>query len=132
MTEDVKKLIEIASKQLKEPVKKIEYESNVFQFIAESKIKPHPTLRVNFYIIYYRYYKWCKNNNTKVKAIQNFSKDFAKKFAKLESKVFTSYYVSPEGFDMTDIYNQEAYSFIQDVKNGKKGKKKSAKGVVQS
>ena len=127
MSEELKRLLEIASKPLKVPIKKIDYESSVYQFIAECKVKSSKTLYIPFSIIYMRYCKWCKNNNTKPKSIQPFASDFNKKFDKVSTARISQYYVSPEGFDITDVNLQDAEKYLQDVRRGKKKAKEKSK-----
>lgn len=125
--------MEIAAKPLKKPIKKLEYDSTVHEFIAQNKIRSHTTLHIPVAVIYLRYHKWCKINNVKPKSIVIFSQQFATKFEKKIGKRHASYFVSPEGFDISDSNLQEATKFMQDVKNGKKKKeKKPTKGDGKS
>jgi Poxvirus D5 protein-like len=137
VTDDIKKLIEIASKPLKEPIKKVDSTSTVYQFILEAKVKSHTTISIPASLIYLRYVGWCKTNNVKAKNLQRFAIDFAKKFQKTLKKNKTHYYVSPEGFDLSAAALQDAELYTQEAKHGKKKAKKERKtksieGDIQS
>lgn len=122
----IKKLMEIASKPLKEPVKKFTEMSSTFSFINDAKVKSSPDIFIPFSVIFHRYYYWCKNNNIKPKNPNVFAKDLTKKFKSKQSSNVKVYFVNPEGFDLSDINLQEAVNLLQEVKDGKKGKKKKS------
>src|SRR5690349_17183210 len=108
-SEEIKKLMELAKKPLRKPLKKLEYSSNVFQFISETNIRSSIDDKIPFAIIYFKYYKWCTNHNFTPLIPAKFSVDFKKKFEKtLDTQQLTAYMVSPEGFDLTPHNEQEA------------------------
>jgi Poxvirus D5 protein-like len=130
-TDDIKKLMEIAAKPLK---KKEELASKTdsilsptYDFINACKVKSSKELKVKFSVIFYRYWKWCKNNNIKPEDPGVFAKHLSKKFKKGSYNRQVVYYVDIVGFDITEVAILEADRFLHGVKYGKKKNKKESK-----
>ena len=131
MSEELKRLLELAAKPLRKPLKKLEYGSNVFQFISEMDIRSSEADRIPFAIIYMKYYLWCENHGLQNLASNQFSKDFKKKFDKVAGASPVCFHISPAGFDLSPHNEQDAQLFLQEVTNRAKRKKDSKKAVKE-
>lgn len=117
---DIVALIELAKKPLKTPIKKRIIKSEldeVRQFITEHDIQPHGTVLVPAVLIYDKYIKWCKLNNTKAKGVAQFFSKFKLYFNSAISQNMSHYHIHPKGFDLS-IQN------VEFVKNEQKKKVK--------
>lgn len=129
MSEEVKRLMALAAKPLRKPLKKLEYGSNVFQFISELNITSSKNDKIPFIVIYFRYHKWCDNHGIKPLASNKFSSDFKKKFDAVAYGGRTCYFISPAGFDLSPSNEQDAQEFLQEVINRANRKKENKKAV---
>ena len=130
-SEEVKRLLELAAKPLRKPLKKLEYSSNVFHFISEMDMKSSPKDRIPFSIIYYRYHRWCNAYGYPPLASSKFSSELKKKFDKVNNVSPVCFYISPAGFDLSPSNQQEAEEFLQEVSNRAKRKKESKKAAKE-
>lgn len=128
MSEELKRLLELAKKPLRKPLKKLEYGSNVFQFISECNIRSSTHDKIDYAIIYFKYSKWCNAHGFTPLQHVKFSQDFKKKFEKTTNgSGRIAYYISPEGFDLTPHNEQEARLYLQEVTTRAKAKKEAKK-----
>lgn len=127
MSEELKRLLQLASKPLRKPLKKLEYGSNVFEFISYLDIKSSSVDKIPMAIIYMRYYQWCTHMNYTPLASVKFGADFKKKFDKTTFANKVCYKISPAGFDLSPSNEQDAQDFLQEVTNRVKRKKESKK-----
>lgn len=131
MSEEIKRLLELAAKPLRKPLKKMEYASNVFQFISEYDLRSSERDFISFPIIYFKYYRWAEAVGLDPVASSIFSRDFAKKFDKALKQNKVHFRISPAGFDLSPSNQQDAEEFLQEVLNRAKQKKENKKAVKE-
>lgn len=127
MSEEIKRLLALAAKPLRKPLKKMEYGSNVFQFISELDIRSSSVDKIPAAIIYMRYCVWCEHHGYTALTLQKWGQDFKKKFDRVSSSGKVCYMISPAGFDLSPSNEQDAQDFLQEVSNRAKRKKESKK-----
>ena len=126
-SEEVKRLLALAAKPLRKPLKKLEYGSNVFQFISELNIISSPADKIPAAIIYMKYCIWAEHRGYSPLPLMKFGADFKKKFDRVSFAGKTCYMISPAGFDLSPSNEQDAQDFLQEVSNRAKRKKESKK-----
>ena len=110
-------LIKIAQKPLAKKTKvvsrKLSHLEEIKQFILSEDIKSHPTIQVPALLIFDRYKTWCNLNDIEIRGVNIFFKEFKNHFKMIRVSGVTKYYISSDGFDMSD-------SYFQKLKNEKK------------
>jgi hypothetical protein len=107
ITDNLDKLLDIASRPKPVKVKKVKTYPCIDEFIAANKIKSGRT-RVPTYIIYYHYFLW---KNTRLVKRKQFINYFKTKFEKTRTIDGVGFLLSPTGFDLspTGFFKARAY-----------------------
>lgn len=99
-------LMALAKNQLKEDKSDLKKLSIIRQFIISDGIK-QGDYNIPAILIYDRYRKWCKVNNSSPLSLSKFFSDFKLYFKKIRLTKGMGYQMSPAGFDLSDEYLQE-------------------------
>jgi hypothetical protein len=107
ITDNLDKLLDIASRPKPVKVKKVKTYPCIDEFIEANKIKSGRT-RVPTYIIYYTYFLW---KNTRLVKRKQFINYFKTKFEKTRTIDGIGFFLSPTGFDLspTGFFKARAY-----------------------
>ena len=119
-TDDIEKLLEIASQPKKEKVKEKKTNPEIDSFIEEMGIKSGKK-RVPTSIIYYKYYLW---KSTRLIPRQKFFNYFKTKFEKTRTDHGVGYFLNAKAFDLSPVGFFKARAFLRKERDEKKEKGK--------
>jgi len=116
LTDDINKLLEIASQPKPEKVIKKKENPEIDSFIIENEIKTGKT-RVPTSIIYYKYYLW---KNIRLIPRQKFFRYFQTKFDKTKTDHGVGYLLDGKQFDLSPVGFFRARAFLRKERDEKK------------